>query len=56
MQALIDANKDKIFECHSRASEKKSEINSLLNLKDTLTKRKEQILAESQVEMLPVST
>ena len=49
MQALIDANKDKIFECHSRASEKKSEINSLLNLKDTLTKRKEQILAESQV-------
>ena len=47
-QSLMDANKDRIYECHSRAAEKKSEINSLLSLKDTLTKRKDQVQAESE--------
>jgi chromosome segregation protein len=47
-QGLMDANKDRIYECHSRASEKKSEINSLLSLKDTLTKRREQVCSENE--------
>jgi len=47
-QALIDSNKDKIYEFFSKVSEKKGEINSLRNLKETLTKRREQISSESE--------
>ncbi len=47
-QALIDKNKDAIYEAYSRVSGKKSEIESLLRLKDNLTKRKEQVSAERE--------
>lgn len=42
----IDASKDRIYEIHSQVAAKKGEIGSLSTLKDTLLKRREQILAE----------
>jgi chromosome segregation protein len=42
----IDEKKNKLFELHNFISSKNSEINSLVNLKNTLLRRKEQILSE----------
>ena len=47
-QLLIDSSKDKIYEFFSKMSEKRGEINSLSSLKETLTKRKEQVNTESE--------
>lgn len=47
-QLLIDSSKDKIYEFFSKMSEKRGEINSLSSLKETLTKRKEQVNSESE--------
>lgn len=42
----IDTQKNRIYELHSAISSKNSEINSLISLQNTLSKRKEQILSE----------
>ncbi len=44
--AKIDNDKNSLFKIHSNISAKKSEINSLENLKNTLERRKELLLSE----------
>lgn len=48
IQSAIEKNKDRIYEYYNLASGKKAEINSLLNLVDTLTARKNQIITEAE--------
>ncbi|GAB1476717.1 chromosome segregation protein SMC [Bacillota bacterium] len=48
LQAALDNHKHSIYETYSLTAGKKSEISSLLSLKDTLTKRKNQIEAEGE--------
>lgn len=50
LQIASDNYKHSIYETYSLTAGKKSEINSLLSLKDTLTKRKNQIEAEGEDE------
>lgn len=46
--AVIDNQKNRIYELHSTISSKNSEINSLLSLQGTLEKRREQVLADKE--------
>lgn len=46
---IIDNSKDQIYEIHSQIASKRSEINSLSTLNDTLEKRKQQILLEKGI-------
>lgn len=46
-EALIEENKNLIFEYSGNASSKKSEIDSIINLKNTLTKRIEKLKSET---------
>jgi chromosome segregation protein len=48
---VIEDNKNRVYEQHSFIAGKKSEINSLNSLKDTLDKRKDSILSEKELSI-----
>lgn len=48
-ETAIEENKNLIFEYAGKAASKKSEIASILNLKNTLTKRMERLIGETEI-------